>query len=91
MDEGRVSLGYWLIEEFRGQKIIGHVLPALIEWAFKSLEIQRLELYVEPWNIASIKTAQSLGFQKEGLMRSWQKIGAKRKDMLMMSLIITEY
>ncbi len=63
------------------------MLKAIVDWAQHDLEIERLELYVEPWNIASLKTAKALGFQEEGLMRRWEKVGEERKDMFMMSLI----
>jgi RimJ/RimL family protein N-acetyltransferase len=87
-DRGRASLGYWIIEGFRGQGAAKTVLKAIVNWAQRDLGIERLELYVEPWNIASLKTAKALGFEEEGLMRRWEKIGNERKDMYMMSLII---
>ncbi len=90
VDEGRALIGYWIVEDFRGNSIIRNTLPIVIEWAFNALKIPRLELYVEPWNIGSIKTAQSLGFQKEGLLRSWQEVGSERKNMFMMSLLATD-
>ncbi len=86
-DRGRASLGYWIIEPFRRQGIAKTVLKAIVDWAQRDLAIERLELYAEPWNVASLKTAKSLGFQEEGLMRRWEKIGNERKDMLMLSLI----
>jgi RimJ/RimL family protein N-acetyltransferase len=54
------------------------------------LRIARLELYVEPWNTASIRTAESAGFQREGLLRSWQEVGGIRKDMYMYSRLATD-
>lgn len=86
-DRGRASLGYWVVEPFRQKGIAKTVLKAIVDWAQRDLEIERLELYIEPWNIASLKTAKALGFQEEGLMRRWEKIGNERKDMLMLSLI----
>ncbi len=85
--EGRASIGYWLLEKERGKNIAGTCLKALTDWIEINLKIPRLELYVEPWNHASIKTAKSVGFQEEGIMRIWQQVGEERKDMIMMSLI----
>jgi len=86
-DFERATLGYWIFQEYRGSRVLSKILPSLIEWVWKELNIIRLELYVEPWNTGSIKIAESLGFQKEGLMRSWQKVGDSRKDMYMFSLL----
>jgi RimJ/RimL family protein N-acetyltransferase len=36
---------------------------------------------VEPWNTASLRTAERAGFTREGLLRSWQRVGEQRRDM----------
>jgi RimJ/RimL family protein N-acetyltransferase len=54
------------------------------------LRIPRLELYVEPWNEASWRTAERVGFTREGLLRSWQLVGTERRDMFMYSLLATD-
>ncbi len=87
IEDGRASLGYWVIEGFRGMGVAKAVLMEIVKWARSDLGIPRLELCVEPWNIGSIKTAECAGFEQEGLMRSWQKVGEQRKDMIMMSLV----
>jgi len=68
---GRASVGYWVISSSRGRR------------AHQDLRIPRLELHVEPWNTASIRTAEKAGFQREGLLRGWQEVGGERKDMYM--------
>lgn len=55
--------------------------------AYLARQADRLELYVEPWNMASARTATSAGFVREGLLRSWQKVGDERKDMDMYALV----
>lgn len=40
-----------------------------------------MELHVEPRNEASWHTAESCGFDREGLLRSWQRVGTTRRDM----------
>ncbi len=87
IEKGRASIGYWVVKNFRGQGAAKSVLNETVKWAQSDLKIPRLELYIEPWNVASIKTAESAGFAQEGILRSWQQIGEKRCDMIMMSLI----
>ncbi|HUL25938.1 MAG TPA: GNAT family protein [Streptosporangiaceae bacterium] len=84
---GRASVGYWVAAPARGRGAAGHALRTLSFWALGVLRIPRLELYVEPWNEASIRTAERAGFQREGLLRSWQEVGGERTDMLMYSLL----
>lgn len=60
-------------------------LKGLSDWALTLDEVQRLELYVEPWNEGSWRAAEACGFLREGLLRSWQRVGSERKDMFMYS------
>ncbi|TDO66828.1 RimJ/RimL family protein N-acetyltransferase [Kribbella sp. VKM Ac-2571] len=85
--EGRASLGYWLARSARGHGIAAEALRAVVYWALADLRVPRLQLYVEPWNAASQRTAEQVGFQREGLLRSWQQVGEERRDMIMYSML----
>lgn len=50
-------------------------------------ELHRVELYIEPWNVASARTAEAAGYQHEGLLRSQQVIGGRRVDMMIYSAL----
>ena len=56
-------------------------------FAWSLPELHRIELYIEPWNAASWRTAGSAGYQREGLMHSHQEIGGRRVDMLLYAAI----
>lgn len=56
-------------------------------WGLSLEGIHRLELYVEPGNDGSWRAAERAGYRREGLLRSWQAVGAERRDMLMYSLL----
>jgi [ribosomal protein S5]-alanine N-acetyltransferase len=88
--DGRASIGYWVVGSARGRGAAGSAVRALAAWAHQGLHIPRLELYVEPWNTASIETADRAGFQREGLLRSWQEVGDERKDMYMYSRLAAD-
>jgi RimJ/RimL family protein N-acetyltransferase/8-oxo-dGTP pyrophosphatase MutT (NUDIX family) len=81
--EGRASVGYWVAESGRGRGAAGRAVLALARWAHDELRIPRLELHVEPWNVASIKAAELAGFRREGLLRGWQEMGSQRRDLLL--------
>jgi [ribosomal protein S5]-alanine N-acetyltransferase len=46
-------------------------------------DLFRIELYVEPWNVGSVRTAEAVGYLREGLLRSHQPIGGRQADMLL--------
>lgn len=86
-DQGRASVGYWVVARARRRGAAGQALRAVCRWAFADLGFPRLELYVEPWNLASMRTAERAGFVKEGLLRSWQPTGRSRCDVYLYSLL----
>ncbi len=84
---GRASTGYWVAPQYRRRGYARAALQALTTWALSLQEVERLELYVEPWNEGSWRAAEACGFQREGLLRSWERVGDQRKDMYAYSQI----
>jgi RimJ/RimL family protein N-acetyltransferase len=39
------------------------------------------------WNAGSIGTAERAGYEREGLLRSHQEIGGRRRDMLLYATV----
>ncbi len=87
IDLGRAALGYWLGSSARGRGTAAAALLAVSDWALENLEIVRLELFVEEWNIASWRTAEKAGFIREGLLRKWELIGGEWKDLYVYSKV----
>lgn len=81
--EGRASAGYGIAPRFRGRGLARQALTALTRFAWSIPGLHRVELYIEPWNIASVRTAEGAGYEREGLLRSHQEIGGERVDMLL--------
>jgi [ribosomal protein S5]-alanine N-acetyltransferase len=78
---GRATIGYWVVPSARGKGAAGHGLQAIVTFAFDTLCIPRLQLHIEPWNAASIKTAEGQGFQREGLLRGFEQISGLQRDV----------
>lgn len=87
VDTERASIGYWIEAGFRRRGYASATLRLLTKWAFDSGGFVRLELAVEPWNEASWRLAERIGFGREGLMRQWQRVGTERKDMYLYALV----
>jgi len=86
MRDGRASVGYWVIAAHRGRGSRAMRLRRS-RWGLARPDIHRLELFVEPWNVASWRAAERAGYEREGLLRSWQQVGDQRRDMFMYSLL----
>ena len=90
LSKGRATVGYWVGLSARGHGLAGRALELASTWAFEVLPIHRLTAYVEPWNLGSIRTAESAGFTSEGLLRRWELVDGEPKDMVSMSRFRTQ-
>lgn len=87
---GRCTAGYWVAAAARGGGAARRALGLLSRYAFDDLAVKRIELWIEPVNIASIRVAEAVGFSREGLLRSFMPIAGERRDMLIYSLLSGE-
>jgi RimJ/RimL family protein N-acetyltransferase len=87
IDLGRASIGYWIAPAARRRGFAAEALRTLTTWGERLPQVHRLELYVEPWNEGSWRTAEHAGFEREGLLRSWEQVGSERRDMFIYSRI----
>ena len=81
--QGRATAGYSIAPQHRGHGHAADALTALTAFAWTLPAVHRVELYIEPENIASIRTAERAGYVCEGRLRSHQEIGGRRRDMLL--------
>jgi [ribosomal protein S5]-alanine N-acetyltransferase len=89
-ETGRCSAGYWVAASARRRGVASRALRLLCAYAFDELCVQRVELWIEPDNTGSLRVAEAAGFRREGLLRSYLRIGDRRRDMLMYSLLPAE-
>jgi [ribosomal protein S5]-alanine N-acetyltransferase len=91
IESGRASIGYWLVAGARGRGLAAHALRAVVSFAFGTLAIPRLHLFVEPWNVASARTAEAAGFRREATLRGWERIDGAQHDVDCYALLFTEW
>ena len=60
------EMGYWLAEPFWGQGIVAKAIPQLIEYAYKTWDINRIYAIPFGTNIASQRVLEKCGFILEG-------------------------
>jgi ribosomal-protein-alanine N-acetyltransferase len=91
IESGRASIGYWVVAGARGHGLAAHALGAVISFAFGALSIPRLHLFVEPWNVASARTAEAAGFAREATLRGWERIDGVQHDADCFALLHSEW
>ncbi len=87
LDQGRASAGYFVAPGERGRGIAAAALTAVTGYVWTIPEVHRIELLIEPWNAASLRTAENAGYQREGLLRSYMEIGGRRRDMVLYAAV----
>jgi RimJ/RimL family protein N-acetyltransferase len=89
---GTVEIGgtvesYWLVERARGRRLASRAVALLARWALAEAGLARVEALVEPDNIASQRVLESVGFRREGHLRSYPVFDRRRADALIYSLL----
>jgi RimJ/RimL family protein N-acetyltransferase len=69
-----VEVGYWLVVSARGRGVASRAVGALVEHAFAN-GIRRVEAHVRLENRASQRVLERLGFEREGIRRSFLRHG----------------
>ncbi|MER2133328.1 MAG: GNAT family N-acetyltransferase [Arthrobacter sp.] len=79
--QGHASAGYAVAPGFRGRGLAGDALAALTAFGWSLPGLQRIELFIEPWNTASIRTAERAGYVPAGMHRDYPLAGGELRDM----------
>jgi ribosomal-protein-alanine N-acetyltransferase len=83
----RAEIGYALGRAHWGQGYMLETLKAVLTYAFEVLEFHRIEADVDPRNVASIRTLERLGFQREGYLRERWQVNGEIQDALFYGLL----
>jgi [ribosomal protein S5]-alanine N-acetyltransferase len=73
-------LGYAAASEFAGQGYMREGIDLVLQEAFVSLRLHRIEANIQPGNHASIALARGAGFSREGFSPRYLKIGGRWRD-----------
>jgi ribosomal-protein-serine acetyltransferase len=85
------DIGYWLDAPHQGQGIMTAAVAALVDHAFDSLQLNRLEIRTDIENAPSRAVAERLGFRYEGTLRqAYRIIGERYSDDAVYSLLASD-
>jgi RimJ/RimL family protein N-acetyltransferase len=87
LNHSRATFGYWVAREARGRGVASRALRLLSRWALREHGLARVQLIVEPENVASIRVAENAGFQREALLRSYIELHGRRRDVYVYALL----
>lgn len=71
------NLGYWIGPEFARQGFMSEAVNGLVQYAFDTLDLSRIEAACLPKNEASRGLLERCGFKYEGVAQSYLQIGGR--------------
>ncbi len=86
----RAMVSYWVLPAARGRGVASDAVQLLSEWALGELGLKRLEMFVEPENVASQRVAERCSFVRERLLRSRWVAKGRRRDSVVYALLASE-
>ncbi len=83
----KCMIGYKLGKEYCHFGYMQEALALLIPLVMKEIKLHRLEAYVQPDNLSSIRLLTRLGFVKEGYLQKYAEIQGTWTDHLLFSYL----
>jgi len=84
-------LGYYGFDPHGGKGYMLEGLSLVLDHAFDSLALHRVEANVQPGNVRSIRLVKRLGFRREGFSPRYLRIGGEWCDHLRYALLADEW
>jgi len=85
------EIGYWIGEKYWNKGITTKSIKAMIEYSFKTFDINRLFATIFESNIASIRVLKKCGFKEEAYLKGAILKNNKVQDCLICSLLKSDF
>lgn len=85
------EIGYWTAKSFRRKRLTSEALNALIDHAFKNMDLNRIEIKCYEKNTASQKLIEKTGFKFEGKLRKAAYAQKKFHNILLYAMLKKEF
>ncbi|MFP3918596.1 GNAT family protein [Lysinibacillus telephonicus] len=89
-ENDKTEIGYDIAKNYWGKGYAPEAISTLLNYAFNSLNLNRVEAKVEPENLNSIKVLQKLNFTFEGTLRKAEKSKGRYVDLNIFSKLKTD-
>ena len=87
-DDGRGSVGYWLLGDARGKGRATRAVRLMASWGLPEMRLRRLQVRTDPENVASQRVAERAGFVRKGILRAYNgRRDTARADAVIYSLL----
>ncbi len=84
-------IGYWIDEALAGQNITPEAVVTLMQYAFETLRLHRIEINIIPRNAASRRVVDKLGLRFEGVAERYLEIDGAWEDHARFAITAEEW
>ena len=87
----KTDIGYWLAADLQGRGIMTKACRVLVDYAFRELRLNRVEIFCAVENQRSRRIPERLGFTEEGTHRQAEWVHDHFKDLVAYSMLAREW
>jgi ribosomal-protein-serine acetyltransferase len=89
--ERSASIGYWLAQTQQGHGTMSLAVRALVDYAFGTWELTRVEIRADVENLRSRAIPERLGFSCVGVQETAEVIGERRVDHAIYAMLARDW
>jgi ribosomal-protein-alanine N-acetyltransferase len=85
------SIGYWIDKDAAGEGLIPESVVVVLQFAFETLRLHRIEVAIIPRNSASRRVVEKLGLRNEGVALGFLEINGEWEDHVRYAMTSEEW
>lgn len=85
------TVGYWLGQDFQGKGIMSQAFETVIDYGFRNLKLDKIEIRVATGNVKSRALPERFGFLEEGVLRNAEWLYDRYVDHVVYGLLRDEW
>lgn len=84
-------VGYWIDRDLAGQGYVPEAVVLVLQFAFESIVLHRVEISIIPRNRSSLRVMEKLGLRREGVAERFLEIDGKWEDHVRFGVTTEEW
>lgn len=85
------AIGYWIDEELAGSGLVPEAVVVVLQFAFETLRLHRIEVAIIPRNMSSRRVVEKLGMRSEGVALGFLEINGEWEDHVRYAMTSEEW
>jgi ribosomal-protein-alanine N-acetyltransferase len=85
------SIGYWIDQDLAGSGFVPEAVVVVLQFAFETLRLHRIEVAIIPRNLASRRVVEKLNLRNEGVALGFLEINGEWEDHVRYAMTSEEW